>query len=106
MAFVTFPDPFILGSIGTCKGVLGFDASHGTFENAAAKLSSAACFEDLEMVSLFDAQCCCFLPVVAVIFTEQNVSFCPSLLLKKSVKIVFRINTIHSLPFSVSSRES
>lgn len=48
------PDPLILDSVGTLEGSLGFDASHGTLENAAAKFSSTACFDNLEVVPLFD----------------------------------------------------
>lgn len=51
----TCPDPLILDSAGTLEGSLGFDASHGTSENAAAKFSSGACLEKLEAVSLFNA---------------------------------------------------
>lgn len=47
------PDPLILDSVGTLEGSLGFDASHGTLENAAAKFSSTACLDNL--VLLFDA---------------------------------------------------
>lgn len=50
------PDLLILDSTGTLEGSLGFDASHGTLENAAAKFSSAACFGNLEAVPLFDAE--------------------------------------------------
>lgn len=49
------PDPLVLDSAGTLAGGLGFDASHGTSENAAAKFSSAACLENLEAVPLFGA---------------------------------------------------
>lgn len=53
--FATSPNLLILDSIGTLEGSLGFDASHGTLENAAAKFSSTACFGNLEVVPLFDA---------------------------------------------------
>lgn len=51
-------------------------------------------------------QCCCFSPAAAALSKGQNVSWSASLLLEKSVKTVFHINEIHSLPFSASSEES
>lgn len=50
-SLVTFPVPFNQDGVWTRKGILGFDASHGTFEDAAAKFSSTACLGTLEMVS-------------------------------------------------------